>query len=194
MDGVVRIGSLEIADAARTGAGEAFSVRVNRHYAPLLRFLTRQTGDAELAADLTQDSFFAAFRAIDQLADERSFTAWLYQIARNQLRMEFRRRRLRRFISLDWLAAQGEARLPVSHRSDTSAAHERDDIQRVLDDLSPALREALLLHDLCGFTSTEVAAILNVSPAAARKRIARAAAEFRRRYRSEGTEHHDLPL
>lgn len=164
-----------------------FGALVDRHYASLLRYLTRQTGDADLASDLTQATFLAAFRARAQLADEGAFPAWLFGIARNELRMEWRRRRLRRFVSLDWLASRAGAPPPVLRAPDAVAAcHDRDPIQRVLDELSPPLRDALLLHGLCGFSGEEVARILDISPAAARKRIARAEAAFRARYDADG--------
>ena len=180
----------------------AFGALIDRYYAPLMRYLTRQSSDAELAADLTQATFLAAYRCRDQLAEEGAVGAWLFGIARNELRMEWRRRRLRRLVSLEWLAPrvegtarEGECRAPPGsglaalRSADASEpCAERDRIQRVLDGLSPTLREALLLHSLCGFAGGEVAAIVGVSPAAARKRIARAEAAFRERYRASETE------
>lgn len=178
-------GSIVGFDQAKDAA--AFAPLVDRYYAPLLRYLTRQTGDGELAADLTQASFLAAYRNRRQLATAEAFPGWLYQIARNEMRMEWRRRRLRRWVSLDWLPGpegQASGRVDGLSRPDASGpCQERDLIQRVLDGLSPALREALLLHGLCGFTGGEVATILGISPAAARKRIARAEEAFRQRYR-----------
>lgn len=176
--GVVAVPTL---DAASEVA--CFATLADRHHAALLRFLRRQTGDTELAADLAQETFLAAFRCRHQLRDETAFMAWLLGIARNQLRMEWRRRRMRKLISLEWLPPGVEACLPGMRRSDaTRACHERDGIQRALDAISPTLREALLLHALCGFTGGEVAGILGITPEAARKRIVRAEAEFRRHY------------
>ena len=183
-------------DPVRVGVHDpaAFAALVDRYYASLLRYLTRQTGDAELAADLTQATFLAAFRCRHQLADEAAVGAWLFGIARNQLRMEWRRRRRRRFVSLDWLAPRREGtssgagptlEAPALRADDASGpCAERDRIQRVLDQLGPTLREALLLHSLCGFSGGELAAIVGISPDAARKRIARAEAAFRERYRA----------
>jgi len=173
-----------VAPMARDGhdavdAAAHFGSLVDRHHAALLRYLCRQTGDPDLAADLTQETFLAAFRHRGQLEDEGAFAAWLFGIARNQLRMEWRRRRLRRLVSLDWFSSDTTT-IPALQRPDTSTGcHERDEIQRVLDGLSPTLRDALLLHSLCGFTGSEVARILGVAPAAARKRIARAEQAFR---------------
>jgi RNA polymerase sigma-70 factor (ECF subfamily) len=184
------IPGLALADQAE--AVQHYRLMVDRHYAPLLRYLTRQTGDPELAANVTQDAFLAAYRRYDQLRDGTAFAGWLYQIARNLLRMEFRRRRLRRIVSLDWLTCQGGETAAVFRRPDAAGStEEQDEIQRALGELSPVLREALLLHSLCGFSGGEVAGILGITPAAARKRICRAEAAFRARFPTEDDGHRD---
>ena len=61
-----------------------------------------------------------------------------------------------------------------------NASAARDLIQQALDTLSPALREALLLHVLWGFTTSEISQLLHISPAAAGRRISRAQEQFRR--------------
>jgi RNA polymerase sigma-70 factor (ECF subfamily) len=160
-----------------------FEALIDQHYAAVLRFLTRQTGDPDLATDLTQTCFLDAYRSRHQLANKDAFAAWLFGIARNQLRMEWRRRKLRRLVSLDWISDRAGEAIPALSRDDeTAALDDRDRIQHVLDELSPSLREALLLHNLCGFRGGEVAEILGISADAARKRIVRAEAEFRQRY------------
>lgn len=170
---------------AIAGDSAVFGALIDQHYAAVLRFLTRQTGDPDLAADLTQACFLDAYRARHQLANQDAFAPWLFSIARNQVRMEWRRQKVRRLVSLDWLASRAGDVIPaLSRADDTGPLHERDRIQQVLDDLSPTLREALLLHNLAGFRGSEVADILGISPDAARKRIVRAEAEFRQRYGS----------
>lgn len=59
---------------------------------------------------------------------------------------------------------------------------ERELILATLDELSPPLREALLLSALEGFTAAEVATIVEISQAAAERRISRAKARFRALY------------
>lgn len=178
-----RLDDAELVAAARVGDAVAFAGLVDRYHAPLLRFLVRLTGNRPLAEDLAQESFVAAYQHLRQLADDRSFEAWLYQIARNQWRSAYRRQRLVRFLSLDWLTETareqrfGELRTRDDHG-------ERDHIQRALDQLSSTLREAIVLHHLWGFTALEIAQMLNISPAAAQKRVSRADAAFRACYRA----------
>ncbi len=182
--------------AGSTAAGDvaAFATLTERHYPAVLRYLTRQTGDPHLAADLVQETFVAAFRHMDQLRDDLSFPAWIFQIARNQFRAELRRRRLRSAISLDWLFERpGEIDAALSLADQSTDVARRDDIQRALDRLPPAPREALLLHALGGFTGLEVSRILGISHEAARKRINRAEADFRDHYRALTGDEHVLP-
>ncbi len=174
-----------IVDAAQDGCVESFTLLVERHHAQILRYLLRQTGDRELAADLTQETFLDAYRRLGRLADDRPFAPWLYRIAHYNLLHELRRQRIRRMLSLDWLIGEGgEAWRPLHQSDETGSSHERDLIQEVLNTLTPTLRVPLLLYCLDGFSGQEVAEILGISPAAARQRIARAKDQFRQQYQA----------
>lgn len=172
----------ELVIEARHGTAGAYGILVDRHHPKLLRYLIRQTGDRELAADLAQEAFLTAFRDLCRLVNKDSFAAWLYGIARNHMRMEWRRRR--RVISLDWLEERTMKEVPSPRQEEdmATACHEHDLIQAVLDGLHLPLREALLLQSLGGFTAPEVAEILGISRAAAERRISRAKQQFRNRY------------
>jgi RNA polymerase sigma-70 factor (ECF subfamily) len=175
----------DLITTARSGCLESFERLVEQYHGRILGYLTRQLGDREVAADLTQETFLDAFRLLDRLPDDRPFGAWLYRIARNHL-LHVWRRRLDRILSLDWLLAAGHAdQEKFCNMGQVDRCIECDVIQRVLNTLSPALREALLLSTLWGFPSQEVAQILAISPAAARQRIARAKEAFYRAYRLE---------
>jgi RNA polymerase sigma-70 factor (ECF subfamily) len=177
----------ELVRAARMGSEEAWAQLVGRYHPALVRYLTRQTGDPELAANLAQDAFLGALVDLDQATAERAFAAWLYRIAQNRLRADRRRQRLRRFLSIEWLRERGapiEAWTPAVEVVEdfSNSVGERDLVARVLGKLSPTLRDALLLHHLEGFTAREVATILDISIPAAERRITRAQAQFRARY------------
>ncbi len=174
--------------ATRAGSAPAFAALVERYQAPLRRTLARLVGDPELAADLAQDTFEAAFRGLDRLADDGRFAPWLYAIARNRWRAAERRRRLRRVVSLDWLLAREAGGGTFASAGDLAAeAAERDAVQRALARLRPSEREALLLQGVWGFTCREVAALLAITPAA-RQRLARAKRAFRAHYQGPAHE------
>jgi RNA polymerase sigma-70 factor (ECF subfamily) len=180
----------ELICAARGGCAQSFQYLTNQYYARILTFLTAQTGDPELAADLAQDTFLEAFRDLRHLPDDRPFTAWLFRIARNNVIDASRRRKSRQSVSLEWLRDEGAVEWPAMRTTDeTTACHERILIQELLDELSPALREALL-YSVASVPGEEIAHILGISAATARQRISRAKAEFRLRYAAlNGSEH-----
>lgn len=169
--------------AAQTGSRQAFETLVDRYYRHIHHYLTRQVNDHELAADLTQDTFVDAFRRLDRLQDDRPFAAWLYRIARNNMLHELRKHRVRQNVSLERLHPHDHSALTdIMTGERLEACHERDLIHTVLDQLSPTLREALLLYTMWGFPGQEVARILDISAPAARQRISRAREEFCQRY------------
>src|SRR3712207_5874001 len=71
--------------AARTDP-EAFTQFYRRHATPLLGYLVRRTGDPELGADLTAETFACALEGIERFDPARgSGVNWLFGIARHQL-------------------------------------------------------------------------------------------------------------
>jgi RNA polymerase sigma-70 factor (ECF subfamily) len=177
---------LQLSAAARAGEEAAWVALVEHYYAPILRYLTAQTGDPEAAAELAQDTFLAAGALRHRLPADRPFAAWLYRVAQNHLWRWRRRRGLLHFVSLDWLFERsGPTVAPLRHPEDVEVAvADVELVRHTLGRLSPLLREALLLHDLAGFTAPEVAQILGISLAAAERRISRAKERFRGQYRA----------
>ncbi len=80
--------------AVRAGDADAFEAIVAEFQPRLYRFLYGLVGDAELARDLTQDTFLAAYRALPATGPNLNLTGWLFQIARNHARSHWRRRKL----------------------------------------------------------------------------------------------------
>src|SRR3990172_10218363 len=63
-------------------------------------YLARMVGDPDVAADLTQDVFLKAFRAIGQTKPGLNVKAWLFTIATNAALDHHRHRRLLRWLPL----------------------------------------------------------------------------------------------
>src|SRR5690349_3309505 len=76
------------------GSVAAFEALV-MHYEPRIRrVLYSMTQDVQLAQDLCQETFLAAYRALPRMkGEELRFAPWLYRIALNQARSEWRRRK-----------------------------------------------------------------------------------------------------
>src|ERR1035438_8797701 len=62
----------------------AFDELVRRYQAKVFNVLLRMIGDYEEAADLTQDVFVQAFRALPHFRGDSKIFTWLYRIAVNR--------------------------------------------------------------------------------------------------------------
>jgi RNA polymerase sigma factor (sigma-70 family) len=158
----------------------------------------RFTGSPSDAEDLTQDVFLKVYRNLAGFDPEKgAFTTWLTALTRNLLVDHFRRTRQDRATdSLDESVREGEDGPTMADRlADTrpSAMHRvaqmelRVRIQHALKQLSPELREAVILRDLQDMDYKEIAAVLKVPEGTVKSRISRGRAEMARMLgRSEG--------
>ena len=72
------------------GRAELYEALIRRHAMGLLTFLTRMVGDRHRAEELFQEVFLAVWLKRDQYQHPRPFRPWLYTIALNRCRADFR--------------------------------------------------------------------------------------------------------
>lgn len=147
----------------RDGERERLEVLITRHYDAVWRYLRAQSGNAELAYDLTQEVFLRFCRHFDRFAGEERLPAYLLRIARNLLIDEYRAARP----SLSLEAAEVRA----AAGDFAEAADLRADLARAMDALPAPQREAVTLHYLCGLRLREIAALTGVGTATAKSRL-----------------------
>src|SRR5260370_30523396 len=76
------------------GSMAAFELLVVYYEPRIRRMLYSLTQDSQLTQDLCQETFLAAYRALPRMnGEELRFAPWLYRIALNQVRSEWRRRK-----------------------------------------------------------------------------------------------------
>lgn len=156
-----------------------FELIFDRHYDAIHRYLARR-GGWELAEDLTQSVFLAAFEGRRRFRPREDTAApWLFGIATNMLRRHARTelRRLRAYGRLP--AREGES-LDVGalvERLDAAAAAPR--AFQALADLPEAERSALLLVAWADLTYEQVAVALGIPVGTVRSRIHRARGRLR---------------
>jgi RNA polymerase sigma factor (sigma-70 family) len=155
--------------AGLPGQPELMGVLYERHARAVFRYLARRAGPSA-AEDLLSEVFIAALSASARVVahDSGSALPWLYGIALNVLRAHFRRQPpatgVARDLGMDWNA--------VDDRVDALA--ERGRLRTALDGLAGSDRELLLLVAWEGLSPAEAAAVLGISPVAARSRLHRA--------------------
>jgi RNA polymerase sigma factor (sigma-70 family) len=90
----------ELASAYRAGDERAAAELVRRHAPALGRYLYSSGAAPDEIEDLVQEALFRAFRRLDGWRGEASFRSWLFAIAGNVLRDEFRRRKGRQVLPI----------------------------------------------------------------------------------------------
>jgi len=168
-----------------------FDELLDRYEKPVFNLIYRLVGDIEEAADLTQDTFVAAYRSIGEFRGESSVYTWLYRIAVNKCRNRFRQRDRRRAcegVSLDQVLDAEKVLRPAenSHLSlapETSVMRNelRDRIERAISQLPPDYRVVAVLRDLHGLSYEQVSQATGLSVDVVRTRLARARGMLRRK-------------
>ncbi len=196
----------DLALIARSQRGDrrAFNHLVERYQSAAYALALRMLGDPDLAADVTQDAFFAAYRAIASFHGA-SFRAWLLRIVSNGCFDQFRAQKRRPGVSLDALlegapdgsgGASGGGMGDVSGVAGESLAQALTDptydpervalraeqiaaIQAALLRLGAEQRLAVILSDVQGLTYDEIARVMDVPIGTVKSRLARARAQLR---------------
>jgi RNA polymerase sigma factor (sigma-70 family) len=162
------------------GDPDSFDVFYRRWVEPLLGFFVRRTGDAELAADLTAETFAAALAVRGRYRPERgAASSWLFGIASNKLAFAQRRgyaeRRARRRLGMERIDLDDENLARIERLGESVVAS-------VLVERLPAdQRHAVTAHVLDGRSYGEIAVELHTSEAVVRKRVSRGLAFVRQR-------------
>lgn len=157
---------------ARAGDEVAFALLVRRHERMVLRTALRLLGAMDLAQDASQEAFLRLHRHLDRIDESLELGPWLYRVVVNVSRDMNRRWRWPRIVGLDHVAGAAlvDRRAAVVH-----ADLERNDqlrlVQAALLTLPLKEREAIVLRDLEGLTTAEVAAVLGSSEGTVRSQI-----------------------
>jgi RNA polymerase sigma-70 factor, ECF subfamily len=161
-------------------------VHSRRVYALCFRF----TNSASEAQDLTQEVFLRVFRTLKTFrSTEGSFGTWLARVTRNLLIDNYRRTRQER------VTDSIEGQLPLIEEEGASASTRPDQVvagkeasdilQAALQQLSPDLREAVILRDLQEMEYREIAGVLEIPEGTVKSRINRGRAELARRLKKQ---------
>jgi len=170
-----------LVEHARHGDHQAFAILVRRYERKLIRVLMRLVHEPEQARDLAQETFWRVYNRLDRFDTARRFGPWLFRVGVN--------------LALDWLRSTKSVPLPTASIDRTDAdgqavfelsdpdprvrADLAQEVRFVLGLMPVSYRTILVLRDLEGFSSSEVAAIVGRREATVRWRLAKAREKFR---------------
>ena len=151
---------------------DAFRAFYDRTSRALWTYLSRITGDPQMADDLLQESYYRFLRIRGSWEGESHRRAYLFRIATNLVRDDYRRTRHRFFVALpegdrDELAATASADNP-------ERVVGRTDLQRAMSRLRPRERALLWLAYAQGRAHAEIADTLGVKTASVKLLLFRA--------------------
>ena len=155
------------------------------HSQSIYVYVLRMVGDADRAADITQDTFIKVYRKLDSLTDATSTRAWIYRIATNTAIDEMRRRRFVTPMDTNEPGHDRPDRGPGPEDQVVAAAID-DRIQRALGRLRPNHRQCLILSDIEDMSAQQIGEVMGISYAATRTLLCRARGEMRQELAKEG--------
>jgi len=163
----------DLLGAADAGSFEEFYVR---HVDMVLGYFARRTGDADLAADLTSETFAAALAGRRRYRPRKgAAAAWLFGIASRKLadaqRRGYAERRMCRRLGMERIELTDADIARIEALGDGA----------LLDGLPAAQRDAVRAHVIDERAYGEIAGELHTSEAVVRKRVSRGLATARRR-------------
>jgi RNA polymerase sigma-70 factor (ECF subfamily) len=161
---------------ARVLSGDRIAARelYDAHAARVYRLAFRLTGDADLAREFTQDTFVRAFAQLPRFRGESALSTWLHRITvtvvANAMRKVKRfRERETELEDVHPIHAEGPGVDPVL----------RDRLHRAIAALPEIYRTTLIMHDIEGYTHTEIAEVLGVAEGTCKSRLSQARAQLR---------------
>ncbi len=154
---------------ARRGDQSAFSILYRQHASSIYTLAYRMTGNTAMAEDITQDTFLRMLQFLNGFHDRMPLRPWLKKVAANAAIDRLRRNG--KYFHEDALEA----------RFEDSAIEAADlaEVDGLLRRLPPLARTLVWLHEMEGWTHSELAERFGRSPSWSKSVISRALASLR---------------
>ena len=163
---------------AKSGDRDAFSELVRLHQDEVYTLAVRLVADRELAADISQEAFVRAWRALPNFRGDAKFSTWMHRITVNVAWTQRRKQRRHRADPIDESFAE-----PISDSISPERAAESAAIQgklrAALNQLPRPIRTVVVLKDVYGWTHSEIGAHLGITVTAAKVRLHRGRKQLR---------------
>lgn len=169
----------ELARLAAGGDAAAFGEIYERYRRRVYAIALRMTCNAADAEDLTQDSFVSVLRWIGGFRGEASFASWLYRLAVNQVKMHFRRHKVRP----EYQTGDGEIPEPesvITRHAGSEQVIDRLALEEAVQRIPKGSRAIFILHDVEGYEHKEVGRLMGCTEGTSKSQLHRARAGLRK--------------
>ena len=173
---------------AQTGDLAAFEQLFNHYQRGIYNLVFQMVRNDSDAADITQDAFIRAWKALPRLQAPEAFGSWLYRVATNLARNWIRDHGRVRTESLDQPFSEDEeggqrdiADTTKDPAQTLQTSDMKDVVQKAIMTLSEDHRAVVTLHHIEGMSVEEIAGIMNCSVGTVKSRLSRARDHLRRK-------------
>ncbi len=177
-EGKTKPSDAELVARAQRGEIEAYAELYQRHVDAIYRYIRSRLASQEDAEDLTENVFLQAFQALGRYQERgHPYSAYLYQVARNQLVDHYRQRREQ--VPLDSLPATVDGSEPLE-----AEAERQQELERILEALAglpQGYQEVIRLRLLLDLPTPTVAQWMGRSEGAVRVLLYRALRKLRKK-------------
>ena len=158
----------EEADVGRTTPG--FEEFYEATFRRLFTALCLITGNRHEAEEIAQDSFVRVFERWDRIGGLEDPTGYLFRVSMNVFRSRYRRA---------VLGLRRELLLAPAATDELAAIEDKDEVVRLLSDLDPKQRAAVLLTSILDYSAEEAGKMLGIRASSVRSLTTRARARMK---------------
>ncbi len=164
----------------QSGDSDAFAVMMDLYQKQVYNLALRTVGNPEDAADMTQEAFLRAYRAIGSFRGDSKLSVWLYRLTQNVC-IDFLRSKGRKptvSLTVENEADEVQELDVADDRFDPEEQYQRkalrDAVRRGLDALPEEYRAILVLREINGLSYAEIGEQLQLEEGTVKSRLFRA--------------------
>lgn len=165
---------------ARDGDRDAFGALVRIYQHEVFTLALRLTTDRDLAADVAQEAFIRAWRAIPRFRGDAAFSTWIHRITVNVAWTLRKRKHRHHAHPLEEAPDVTDLGVQSTLEEVGEASELREALRAALAEIPEAQRAVVVLKDVYGWSHAEVAEALGISVTAAKVRLHRGHVRLRR--------------
>lgn len=144
----------------RKGKSEAYTQIVRDHNCWIYSFLFHLTRDANIADDLTQETFISAWKQIENFNGRSSLKTWFYKIAHNKF-IDFKRTKDRIFKNIDRFKEETNTKLYPEPLDEMITDEQTRKLYNTVQKLKDSDQELIVLHYFQELSFREISLILD---------------------------------
>ncbi len=164
---------------AMGGDATAFCNLVEAYQKPVYNLAYRLLGNSVEAEDAAQETFIRAYTRLNTYDPTRKFSSWMLSIASHYC-IDMLRRRKGNLLSMDELPPMVDLSMPHSEQPEQAVIEGQvaDQVQSLLDALTPAYRTPVILRYWYDMSYKEIADTMGVTESTIKTRLHRARARL----------------